>query len=158
MGNKNSYVEPVVDLNKYAGTWHQISANPAWFQRDCSQVTATYNLNLDKGRIQVLNTCEHVHHPRHEIKEGVARVGPKATVDEGIVRPAKLQVKFVPFQPWGDYWIVALDKDYQWSVVSEPSQRYMWILCRSETMDTNLYNQIIKTLNDRGYNTSRLEK
>lgn len=40
---------------------------------------------------------------------------------------SKLKVQFFwPFS--GDYWIVALDENYQWSVVSAPGRDYLWIL------------------------------
>jgi apolipoprotein D and lipocalin family protein len=40
---------------------------------------------------------------------------------------SKLKVQFFwPFS--GDYWIVALDTNYQWAVVSGPGRDYLWIL------------------------------
>ena len=32
------------DLNKYIGKWFEIARLPAWFEKDMTQVTATYRL------------------------------------------------------------------------------------------------------------------
>ena len=43
---------------------------------------------------------------------------------------AKLKVSF--FGPFyiGDYWILDHADDYSWSIVGEPSGRYLWLLSR----------------------------
>lgn len=57
---------------------------------------------------------------------------------------AKLQVSFpVTFGVPAPYWIVRLGKDYEYSVVSQPDYRYLWILSRTPTMSPELYNSII---------------
>ena len=44
----------VVDINKYAGTWHEIARLPNKFEKDLKCVTATYTIKED-GKIEVLN-------------------------------------------------------------------------------------------------------
>jgi lipocalin len=69
---------------------------------------------------------------------GIARV-------EDHVTHAKLKVNFVPsWLRWtgignGDYWIIDLDKDYTYAVVSEPTRKYLWILSRTPTMSQATY-------------------
>jgi apolipoprotein D and lipocalin family protein len=38
---------------------------------------------------------------------------------------------FGPF--FGDYWVLDHADDYAWSIVGEPSGRYLWILSRNAT-------------------------
>jgi len=45
-----------VDLDRYLGTWYEIASYPAWFQKDCTAVTAEYGLR-DDGLIRVVNSC-----------------------------------------------------------------------------------------------------
>ena len=46
-----------VDLDRYAGRWHEIARLPNRFQEDCACcVTATYTVRED-GRLTVVNEC-----------------------------------------------------------------------------------------------------
>jgi apolipoprotein D and lipocalin family protein len=123
---------PELDLERYSGTWHEIARLPMYFQRKCARdVTATYTLR-DDGDVTVSNACVREDGVRMQ-SDGVARM---AGSD-----PAKLEVRFAPawlsFLPgvWADYWVLAIDADYQWAIVGEPDRKYLWILSRQPTMD-----------------------
>jgi lipocalin len=45
-----------VELDRYLGEWYEIASYPAWFQRDCTAVSAHYSLR-DDGLIKVVNSC-----------------------------------------------------------------------------------------------------
>ena len=45
-----------VELDRYIGTWYEIASYPAWFQKNCTAVTADYSLR-DDGLIKVVNSC-----------------------------------------------------------------------------------------------------
>jgi len=48
-----------VELDRYLGTWYEIASYPAWFQSNCTAVTAVtaeYSLRED-GLINVVNSC-----------------------------------------------------------------------------------------------------
>ena len=107
-----------VDLQRYAGTWYEIARLPQWFQRGCYDSTATYSLN-DDGTVKVINRCQREGEQTSEA-EGTARVVPGSD-------NAKLKVRFdnwvsrlIPTITEGNYWIIALDKDYQTVVIGEP--------------------------------------
>ena len=100
-----------LDLQRYAGQWHEIARLPMFFQRNCAaNVTATYTPRAD-GKVGVRNACDD--------KDG------ESMVSEGVARPVagqpgQLEVRFAPdwlaWAPmtWADYWVVELDPDYQW--------------------------------------------
>jgi apolipoprotein D and lipocalin family protein len=114
-----------VDLARYAGTWHEIALLPNRFQSMCVAET-TANYRLDDGVVRVTNRCRKANGEIEEAK-GVAEVVPESN-------NAKLRVSF--FRPfYGDYWILALDPDYRWVLVGEPSRRYGWVLARSPALD-----------------------
>ena len=69
---------------------------------------------------------------------------------------AKLKVTFFwPFS--GDYWIIELDPDYQWVVVSEPKREYLWILSRTPQMPAAIYQDLLGKLHDRGFDLKQIE-
>ena len=142
---------PYVDLEQYMGLWYELASFPKWFSRNCVNSQATYTLR-DDGRVGVLNECrKRTADGRRSDVNGVARV-----VDEE--SNAKLKVKFgwVPFE--GDYWIIELDNDYQYAVISEPSRDSLWILSRTKTLPSETLEEILERLERiHGLDVSRLE-
>jgi apolipoprotein D and lipocalin family protein len=137
-----------VDLERYVGTWHEIANFPQSFQRGCTATTATYAIRGD-GQIDVVNRC---HKGSVDGPEKVAR-GRARVVDRS--SNAKLEVSF--FRPfWGDYWIIDLGQSYEYVVVGHPGRDYLWILCRTCTMDDEVYASIVRRLAAQGYDTARL--
>jgi apolipoprotein D and lipocalin family protein len=137
-----------IELGRYTGKWYEIARYPVSFQEGCYATTAEYMLRPD-GRIGVLNTCrEGGFAGRARTISGTARIPDPAV-------PAKLKVSFFgPFE--GDYWILALDRDYRWAVVSEPGRRMLWILSRTPTLDDVIYAEILERVTALGYDTARL--
>ena len=109
---------PALDVPRYMGTWHEIAKYPNGFQKKCASSTqATYSLQAD-GQLQVLNRCKTAQGEWSEAL-GAARQMGGATSAQLKVRFAPAWLSFIPMV-WGDYWIIDLDADYQWVVVSEP--------------------------------------
>lgn len=143
-------VVPRVDLQRYLGTWYEIATIPQRFQKGCVGVTAHYSLRPN-GSIDVVNVC------RKETLDAIPRsIRGKAWIVDKTTN-AKLKVRF--FWPFaGDYWIIELDKDYQWAVVGHPDRTYYWILSRTPQMDLALYDELIRRAAAKGYDTSRIKK
>lgn len=144
---------PALDLQRYAGQWHEIAHVPMFFQRNCAaNITATYTPR-DDGRIGVRNACDDKQGKRI-VSEGVARPVPG--------QPGQLEVRFAPdwlaWVPmvWADYWVVDLDPEYQWAVVGSPSRKYLWILSRTPTMARSRYDAIVARAAQRGYPVDEL--
>jgi len=141
---------PSVDLERYLGTWYEIASYPAWFQKNCTAVTAEYT-RRDDGLIQVVNSC------RKKTLDGKFKQSKGRAKVADTESNAKLKVSFFgPF--WGPYWIIDLDDDYQWAVVGVPNRKYLWILSRTLQMDEEVYTDILNRLVDQGYDPSRLAK
>ena len=143
-------VVPHVDLERYMGTWYEIARYPNRFEKGCVDVTATYTLRQD-GKVTVLNECI-AETPKEKRKsiQGVAWV-PDPTAN------AKLKVRF--FWPFSaDYWIIHLDDNYEYAVVSHPSRKYLWILYRKPEMDDSLYNSILDLLRKKEFDLTPLYK
>lgn len=141
---------PAVDLSRYTGRWYEIAKYPNFFQRGCAGgTTAEYSANPD-GSIRVVN--------KSTGKNGrPMQVVGRATVVPGS-QNTKLKVSFGgPFS--GAYWVIGLDeKAYSWAVVGHPSRQFLWILARDPKLPPATYQQILKLIDGRGYDTSRIEK
>lgn len=143
--NVNLPVVDKVDLQAYTGKWYEIARYPNRFQKGCQNSRATYTLKPD-GNIDVLNECE---------RDGdVSSANGTAWVVDPVTN-AKLKVSFFwPFK--GDYWILKLGKDYQYSVVSAPSMKYLWILSRTPELPKDTIRGIERHLKELGFDTSNL--
>ena len=140
-------VVPHVELEKYLGKWYEIAHLPAKFQEGCNETTATYTL-LKDGSISVLNQC--TKNGKMKQAKGKAKVVDKNS-------NAKLKVTFFwPFS--GDYWIIKLGNDYDYSVVGTPNRKYLWILSRTPQMDDKLYSQLVEYAKLKGFDVSKLIK
>jgi apolipoprotein D and lipocalin family protein len=139
-----------VDLQKYLGRWYQFAWYPNKFQpKDAALSSADYSMGK-KNKIIVTNTS-YKDKAGTEILKQVT--GKAYAVDE---TNARLKVTFFwPF--YGDYWIVKLDRDYQYSVVSDGKQKYLWILSRQPVMTEESYHEILQFLDRGGWDISRIE-
>ena len=149
-------VVPHVDLDRYAGQWHEIARLPNRFQNDCvGDVTANYVLRTD-GKLDVTNRCRTKAGQMIEAKGLAKHVGggqPKSVLK---VRFAPSFLSFLP-QVWGDYQILALAPDYSYAAVGSPDLSYLWILSRSPTMASETYRKLIEDMRSQGFSVERLE-
>lgn len=139
-----------VDINRYLGKWFQIAYYPNSFQpKDCGLTVAEYSLDR-KGDIVVKNTC-------YEDSEG-RKIKKRATGKAWSVSKSNSRLKVRFFWPFsGDYWIVRLEENYQWVVVSDPARKYLWILARSAYMDSATWNEITNWLKTNSWQPSQLQ-
>lgn len=145
-------VEPF-NLDRYIGQWHEIAHLPVSFQKKCvADVTASYRRHAD-GRISVLNRC------RTADGDMIEAVGTARTVAG---HPGRLQVRFAPewlsWLPWvwADYWVIALDPDYQWAMIGEPERKYLWILSRTPDMPRTQLEALKSRATAMGYELESL--
>lgn len=146
-------VVPKLDLQRYSGTWHEIARLPMYFERRCvGDITATY-VPLESGRVQVRNAC---------LRDDGVRMQSVGMARRSGSEPAKLEVRFAPawlsFLPmvWSDYWVIALDEDYQWALVGEPGREYLWFLSREPAMDAETFDALKARARALGYSLEEL--
>jgi apolipoprotein D and lipocalin family protein len=136
-----------VDLTRYAGLWYEIGRYENGFEQGCEAVTAEYALQ-DDGLVSVLNTC----------RQGAVDGPVKTAQGRAKVVPggdnAKLKVSF--FGPFylGDYWVLDRADDYSWSIVGEPSGRYLWLLSRTAQPSAPTRAAIMERAKALGYDLS----
>jgi len=146
---------PSLDLERYAGLWHEVARLPNRFQIRCvGGVTATYEL-ADRG-IRVVNACR--------IADGsVIRAEGRARLDQREGPASRLKVRFAPallsFLPmvWADYWVLDLTDDYGAALVGTPDRRYLWVLSRHAELDAATYERLVATATRQGFDVARLQ-
>lgn len=133
-----------VDLSRYVGKWYEQASIPMVFAWFCKCSTAEYSAGED-GYVKVNNTC-------HRFGSFSSKLAKAWTVDSS---HSKLKVQF--FWPFSaDYWIVDLDPNYQWSVVSNSKKSYLWILSREVRLEKSVYTEIVERLKGRGFPVEEL--
>lgn len=149
-------VVPQLDPQRYAGTWYEIARLPNRFEKECaSDITATYTPEPN-GRIQVTNRCRKADGSFKDAKGVARRVDGKPN--------SVLEVRFAPaflsFLPmvWGDYWVIALGKDYDYTMVGSPERNYLWILARKPQLDPAKYEALLEQARAQGFVTTHMIK
>jgi apolipoprotein D and lipocalin family protein len=159
-------LEPIasLDVARYLGTWYQVALYPNWFQSQCvSETTATYRERGD-GAIDVRNRCRKA---TGEFDEAIGYAVPTGTLSEGTLRPAQLEVSFLPswlrwaqavgHWGWGAYWVIQLAPDYRYAVIGEGSRKYLWVLSRTPALTEADEAAIRARLLQQDYDLSRLQ-
>lgn len=142
-----------VDLNRYAGSWHEVSRLPNFFQKSCVRSMAEYT-PLPDGTVRVRNTC-------YKAKGRTSGITGTAVPVEGSGN-AKLKVKFggfaalAPVPEEGNYWIIALDPQYRWAMVGTPDRKYLWILARQPSLPFEVYRKLKQQAKELGFDTGKL--
>lgn len=141
----NTTTISALDINRYMGRWYEIARFDHRFERNLEQCEALYKLQPE-GKISVENSGINAKTGEHKTSYGKAHAG-KA--------PGQLRVSFFWFF-YSDYNILALDEDYQWSLVGSSSPDYLWILSRTPQLPQQTLNNILDIARKRGYDTSKL--
>lgn len=139
-----------VNLQKYVGTWHEIARLPNRFEKGLTCITATYTLK-ENGEIEVLNQG----YLLENVSEKSQAKG-KAWVPNANY-PGRLKVQF--FWPFaGDYYIISLDKDYQYVLVGSPNRKFLWVLSKNKQLDEVIYQKLLTIAKEQGFDISTMIK
>jgi apolipoprotein D and lipocalin family protein len=132
---------------KYLGKWYEIARMDFRFERNLKNVTATYSLN-ENETIKVDN--QGFDYVIKEWKQAIGKAKLAGDPDE-----AKLKVSFFgPF--YSGYNVIALDKEYKYSLVAGKNLKYLWILSRETTVPEDIKQSYLKIAQDLGYDVSAL--
>ena len=136
------------ELSRYLGTWYEIARLDHSFERGLDQVTATYTLG-ENGRVVVTNRGYSTKKERFEDAVG------KAYFVEGEHR-GYLKVSFFgPF--YGSYVVFDLDQaGYQTAFISGGSEKYLWFLSRTPTVDDAAKQRFLEKAKAAGFPTQEL--
>lgn len=139
-----------VNLEKFMGDWFVIASVPTFIEKNAINPIETYTLN-DNGYIDTKFTFY---------------TSPLMDKKKTYTAKAYIKNRFTNAE-WGmqffwpirfSYLIIDLEENYKYTVISVPSKKYIWIMSKSKMIDELTYNQIIKNLDEDGYNVEKIKK
>lgn len=152
---KKDNMEPLktvdyVDLERFMGDWYVIAIIPNFIEKNAVNGIESYRtLNKDGVKIDY----------RFRIKSPEGRLKhlqPKAWIYDRETN-AEWRVQFLwPFK--AAYLIIDLAEDYSYTVVGEPSRKFVWIMARNPELDDDVYNSILERLDHQGYDIAKIKK
>ena len=135
-----------LNLKRFMGKWYEIARYNHWFEKGMTHVIAEYSMQPD-GKIRVVNKG---------IKNGKPKeITGKARQPHPKEYPGRLEVSFFLWF-YGDYYIMELDKDYQYVVIGSSTDKYLWIMSRTPQLPEETLQRILSMLERRGYDVSKL--
>lgn len=140
-----------VDVERYLGTWYEVASVKQFFSIGLVGSKAEYSLNPD-GSIRVFNSGNYFtfNGPPSKI------VGSAIPVDSS---NARLNVAFFGSNSnkgLGNYWIVDLDPDYQWAIVSDPTGESCFLLSRTRSITPELRADLLARAKAKGVKTANV--
>jgi apolipoprotein D and lipocalin family protein len=141
-------VAPQVELSQLQGKWYEIARLPRSTEVDCHGTTAFYTQAAD-GSLGLVNQCN-----VGSATGALQTISMKATVPDSSV-PAKLALNVGGYT--GDYWILEVGSNYEYTVVGHPSRLYLWILSRTPTLDASVMSGILERAQAKHFDTTLLE-
>ena len=134
------------ELERYLGTWYEIARYDHSFERGLTSVKAQY-VRRDDGMIKVVNTGFDA--KRGQQKEVIGKA--KTTSAPGMLKVSFFWIFYA------DYRVLALGDDYEWALVSAGrSDKYVWILSRTEKLADDTLKGILSEAQRRGFDAGRL--
>jgi apolipoprotein D and lipocalin family protein len=134
------------DQKKYLGKWYEIARLDYKWEKNLSNVTATYSLK-DNGDIKVDN--KGYNYKKKTWEESIGKAKAKDP-NEG-----RLKVSFFgPF--YAPYNVIAIDKDYKHALVTGKNRKYLWILSREKIIPESVKADYLQKAKAAGYKTDEL--
>lgn len=136
-----------IDKSRFAGRWYEHARMPSFFQKGCTDTTATYTLNAD-AEWDVVNRC---------LKDGseTSVRGTMWSSDEKSSGKLTLQL-FWPIR--SPLWVLDRADDYGWVVLGSPDKQKAWVFSRQPVLAEALRTELLAKLEQRGYPVKRLER
>lgn len=135
------------EANRYLGKWYEIARLDHSFERGMQNVTAEYSTREDGG-IKVINRGFDTESNSWSEAEGKAYFMEDSS-------SAYLKVSFFgPF--YGSYIVFDLGENYEYSLVTSSNRSYLWLLSRTAVIDAKVKNNLLKKMNDLGFQTEDL--
>jgi len=135
------------DLDRYLGTWYEIARFDFSFEKNLSNVSATYSLK-ENGGIKVDN--KGFDYIENKWKQSIGKAKPV-----GDKNTAMLKVSFFgPF--YAGYNVIAIDSNYQYALVAGQSTSYLWILSRQKTIPDDVKNSYLEMAKKNGFDIGKL--
>jgi apolipoprotein D and lipocalin family protein len=129
-----------IDVNRFSGTWYEISRLPNAVDSDLSNVCITFDTK-DVDRVQRDVT-------------GYTNKGRKVNVKGKLTYNGS---GVFTGTDGGVYMVLSVDDDYQTVLMGTPDHKYLWVMSRSSEISEKTYKSLLKKAADLNYNTADVQ-
>jgi len=147
-----------MDAQRFSGTWFQVAqVDKTTAGDDCdSDITANYQARAD-GSLKVTRSCR-TPTGRMQTASAVANPRPARPHETSAHWTVSSMPRWLRWLPVGqdDMWVVMLDPQYRFAVLSDAPRRQLTLLSRSPTLPADDLGRIVDRLAAAGYPTGRL--
>jgi len=139
-----------VDINRFMGDWYVIANIPTFIEKEAYNAVESYRL-ADNGNIETT----------FRFNKGGYDGDVKVYRPKGFIRDktsnAVWDMQFIwPFK--AEYRIIYLDEEYFVTVIGRTKRDYVWIMARKPSISDSTYRQLLKFLQDQGYDPQMVQK
>lgn len=120
-----------------------------FFERNAYNSKENYTWNKKENRIDI-----DFSYTEGSIKGPLKHIYQKGWINNHVTNATW---KISPFWPLNfSYLIIAIDLNYEWTVVGVPNQKYLWIMAITPSISPELLNKIKNEIQALGYSTDNM--
>ena len=135
---------------RYLGKWNEVARLPIAIQPSGTLATAEYSATKEEGKLLVKNTAYDAQGKALSSITGEARIAPGEP-------PGRLIVSFGPAKPVPpNYYVLHVDKEYQYAVVGVPDRKSLWLLAREVPIAKEKLDELKKIATNAGFDVAEL--
>lgn len=140
-----------VEINKFMGKWFVIAGRFTFMEDGAHNAVETYRWNEKDKFIEI-----DFQFNKDAFDGELKKIPQKAFVEN---KDTNAYWKVQPFWPLKfDYYVIALDKNYQWTAIGVPSTNYLWIMHRNWKVSDEELKKIVKVVQEANYPTENIER
>lgn len=139
-----------VDLSRFMGDWYVIANIPTFIEKGAHNAVESYQLN-DDGSIATTFSY------RADRFDGEKKTYQPTGYVEDTQSNAVWGMQFIwPFKL--EYRILHVANDYSTTIIGRSKRDYVWIMARTPELDEGQYKSLLKIVEQRGYDVSKVNK
>lgn len=145
---------PQLDLERFAGRWHEIARLPSPLQRATDRKVALEIAHAGTGLCLRL-LARQADGTERGARAALRRRFPVEEPGQFQRSTAPSWLRWLP-SSWQPLWVLAVDRDYRWAMLGEPGRQGLWILARDATMERSVLETLKGKARGLGYDLAPL--
>ena len=138
-----------VDRDRFMGDWYVIAGRFTSFEDKAHNAIERYHWNEDKQRIDIDFSFNY-----GALNGPLKKIPQKAWIAN---EQTNSTWKISPFWPLKfTYLVIALDQNYEWTVIGVPNKKYLWLMSRTPEFSREKSEEILKQIQASGYSIENI--
>ena len=151
--SSNPYTKTVskVDIKRFMIPWYVQAGRFTPFEKDPYNGIETYKWNELEQRIDIEFTFN-----QGALNGPIKKIPQKGWIKDKVTNATWTVQPFWPLK--FDFLIIALDEDnYEWAAIGVPSQKWLWVMTRSQQYSREKIKEILKEIENMGYSIEKTQ-